>query len=298
MAASSPSSLRSSGSAPRAAHVSDHAKSDWLRPQLAGWAARWRPAPHAAPGGRSALGHALRALPCDAPDPLHATACDLLAPLLIAHTLAVAALCRRNNIGAVGYLARDCWLFERVADARRGGRRAPASRDVRLSRRSVTLAHPDRLLERDDGLPGKVGKATIGGRLGAFDLPEQLQEALLSASGLCRAAPATVENVRRFAGACKVHDTAVQSERLRQRELLRAAHRVMGEHERMPHRRRLGRYGAGRVVGLTGGHAYYRLDLGVNGRGSPTCRCPARRAGAGTSRAGGFRRRHGRGLPA
>ncbi|MFT6629035.1 MAG: hypothetical protein ACJA1R_002309, partial [Flavobacteriales bacterium] len=154
-------------------------------------------------------------------DPLYDIAFDQLAPMLICHALATRARARDERVDLVAYLARDGWLFHHVADAvdaTIGG--MPDRVTLRLSRRSLTLAHPDDLLMRAVGVAGKVGKATIGGRIGGFDLSEELRHELLESAGYRGDAAATPASIRALQRACETHAAAISDAAVAQRALL------------------------------------------------------------------------------
>lgn len=203
------------------AHVGDHPKSDWVRASAAGWLARWRPQPCAVLGLDTPVAHALRAAPSRDPDPLAAVAHDLLAPITLAHALAVRERASMARVDAVGYLARDSWLFERAVRAlEHAGVAMPANLTLRLSRRALTLAHPGRLLERPDGVAGKVGKRTLGERVGAFDLPAETVAGIFDAAGVRPDHVASPEALAAFAAGCEAHADAIEAARAAQRALL------------------------------------------------------------------------------
>lgn len=210
------------GADPRTvAHIGDHPKSDWVRPSCAGWLGRWRPRPSSVLGLESSVAHALRAPGSTDPDPLVATSHDLLAPIVLAHALAVRAQSASDRVDAVGYLARDGWLFERAVRAlEQAGVAMPANATLRLSRRALTLAHPGRLLERPEGVAGKVGKRTLGERIGAFDLPEDTVAAIFDAAGVGPSDVATDATLQAFAAGCAANAGAIEEARRAQRDRL------------------------------------------------------------------------------
>jgi HAD superfamily hydrolase (TIGR01549 family) len=190
------------GVAPRSIlHVGDHWKADLIRPAGAGWRTLWLPrfrdtAPvrvgavrrsDRTTGARiEAVGRALGATPAPQGEhPLFRLAYDALAPVLALFSIVQARFFRREGISVAFYMARDARAMFDVTEILRPSLRGfPESRYAYLSRRSITLAHPDNLLQSIDGLPGKAGKATIRELLSPFDLPEAVVSKILERAGV------------------------------------------------------------------------------------------------------------------
>lgn len=185
-------------------HIGDNWKADLVRPLLAGWGARWRPR-DGGPVIRGCADAPRRALAAGRsahPDPLVRVGADLLAPLVLAHAVVARTREARSGAAVPVYLARDMAAFvdaRRAIEARLGG---PEPAYLRISRRAVSLAHPDDLLGGATGVAGRVGKGTVGGLMGGFDLDPALRADLLDVAGLTAESIWTDEARRGFAAAC------------------------------------------------------------------------------------------------
>lgn len=208
-------------------HVGDNWKADQVRAAAAGlhvcgWRARVEDAPTLVRRHAPSLATALTVDGRVATTPLERAGACLLAPLAVCATVWARAQAVAAGAEAMVYLARDTWplwVAARRLDAILPP--APPRVYVRLSRRAVSLAHPDRLLQTGAGLAGKFGKATIGELLSAFALNPELHQALLSTAGLQPADRLTRATRRRWVEACTVHRAALDRAVLEQRALIR-----------------------------------------------------------------------------
>lgn len=206
-------------------HVGDNWKGDLVRPALAGWRPHWRPfdGGPVVRGCADATRRALAAGRCRDADPLVRIGHELLAPMMLAHAVVARSIEARSGADVAVYLARDMAGFcevRRAIDAR-VGEAAPVTY-LRVSRRAVSLAHPGALLERAAGVAGRVGKSTVGGLLGGFDLGEALRLRLLDRAGLAPTDPWSDRARSAFAAACDAERVAIARARSVQADRLRA----------------------------------------------------------------------------
>jgi FMN phosphatase YigB (HAD superfamily) len=190
----------------RCVHIGDHWKPDLLRPMQARWKAIWirrRDRRLSLAGGRTLrapgaiqdrlklMENALAAPPVPPTyPPLARLAYDTLAPLLCLLSLFRWRHFQRQRVDTVLFVARDAGVFLQAARLLRTA--LPESqvwRYVRLSRHALSLAHPADLLQSFRGLPGKIGKATVGEFLRQFALPQPLASQLLSRANLASTTP-------------------------------------------------------------------------------------------------------------
>ena len=163
----------------RGLHIGDNLKSDFVRPLQAGWRAAHLPLTD--PDGefdaaaRTVLRHLMPAAD-GRPEPLAGEA----AHFVLATAAWVCQQERRLEAEATLFLARDAEPLLAACDALHP---APGLRHyLRLSRRSVLLAHPGDLLFRVT-LSGKIGKRSMRAFVAGFELPDGVSERWLSELG-------------------------------------------------------------------------------------------------------------------
>ena len=163
----------------RGLHIGDNLKSDFVRPLQAGWRAAHLPLTD--PDGevdaaaRTMLRH-LAPTTGRPQEPLGGDAAHFV--------LATAAwVCQREQLLATDvtlFLARDAEPLRAACEALQPGR--GQRHYLRLSRRSVLLAHPGNLLFRVT-LSGKIGKRSMRAFVAGFELPDGVAERWLSELG-------------------------------------------------------------------------------------------------------------------
>ncbi len=214
-----------------AAHEAEHWGDSWKADGVRAVAARIAPRPVQRPIERAPslladrvpeAAVALTPPGAPDPDPLAEGARSLLAPMLAAAAIAHEAELRRRGIADAVYLARDAWPLLHVAERVAPLMRSAVQRHyVRTSRRALSLAHPDDLLQAAGGLAGKFGKRTVGELLAPFDLRDELYAALLRDAGLEAASAATPPARAALRAACARHAHAIAAAQHDQRALVR-----------------------------------------------------------------------------
>jgi len=116
----------------------------------------------------------------DKHDPYFHLAYDCLAPLAIIFSLVQWRRFRDQGIDTIFYIARDARVMLDVYDIIAGQLNGDFSRSyIRLSRKAVTLAHPDDLLQNAEPIAGKMGRRTVGEWLKNFTVDSGLQRRIL-----------------------------------------------------------------------------------------------------------------------
>jgi|GEM_PF-6629137 len=182
-------------------HLGDNVLNDFIQPRRQGWHALWIPQPRHRfpPKVPSLLRKHLNQLtppwrilvelleplsePCG--DAIYDMGYRNLAPFLILFSLVQWLIFRRQRIEHVFYLARDARLlldaYDRIAEHFPD---SPQRHYLRISRRSVALAHPGNLLLNARPLAGKVGHKTVGEWIDNFTITPALKHSILQESGL------------------------------------------------------------------------------------------------------------------
>ncbi|WP_419655467.1 putative HAD-superfamily hydrolase, subfamily IA [Desulfosarcina variabilis str. Montpellier] len=183
------------------AHIGDNPKADLVRPRLAGWSSLKISNPTAEKytifpkingfyfKKQSLFKEILQILqgPPSSKDlsPFFRTAFDDLAPLLILFSFWQWRKFFDKNLDAVFFIARDARamfdVYELISNFLPN---SPPRFYVRLSRKLLTIAHPEDLLLNVKHLPGKAGKRKIGHWLSNFSLSTDLLSRILKDSGL------------------------------------------------------------------------------------------------------------------
>lgn len=210
-------------------HVGDNYKADLVRPLQAGflvasWPRRADDAPRLLVVRVPELAAALAVAPTepDGTNALYEAGRSLLAPMLVAVTIANHAALLAANVQHVAYIARDAWPLFGVAERLAGQLAANFERSyIRLSRRALSLAHPGDLLSRSVGLAGRFGKANAGELLAGFDLSAELHYDLLAAAGLSDDSPLRPGASAALRRACEQLAPRIAVAQREQRQLLR-----------------------------------------------------------------------------
>lgn len=179
-------------------HLGDNLKADFLRPCLAGWKSIWIPHP-----GNSLQIRALPVISRYRPkrkpwkdivqalnivsistekksDPYFELAYEHLAPLLIIFSIIQWRKFREQNIDQVFYIARDAKAMFDVYNTIEHLLPGSCPRHyIRLSRRTVAIAHPDNLLQNVTHIAGKVGKKKVREWLSNFTISSELRNKIL-----------------------------------------------------------------------------------------------------------------------
>ena len=182
-------------------HIGDSLKGDFIRPRLADWGSIWMPHPGNTLQFRNLpvssrfnkqrkswqdivrvlKGYSVR----KKGDPYFEMAYNHLSPLLIIFSIVQWRRFRDQGIEIVFYLSRDAKAIYEVYDLMKDF--LPGScprRYIRLSRRSVAIAHPDNFLLNVNHLAGKVGKKKISEWLSNFTISSELRRQILLGAGL------------------------------------------------------------------------------------------------------------------
>ena len=200
----------------RGLHIGDNLKSDFVRPLQAGWRAAHLPLTDPEGEVDAAARTMLRHLPSATGRPQEPLAGDA------AHfVLATAAwVCQQERLLAAEatlFLARDAEPLLAACDALHP---APGLRHyLRLSRRSVLLAHPGDLLFRVT-LSGKIGKRSLRAFVAGFELPDGVAERWLSELGSEADAPMSDATVAAWQAVLRRNGREYEALRQEQRVLL------------------------------------------------------------------------------
>ncbi len=182
-------------------HVGNKLRADYISPKLHGWKSIWMPHWHSlfrmnVPLKLKKILHtkkpfeeiiqALEVPQCRINfDPFYALAYNHLSSVLILFSIVQWRRFKYQGINTVLYLARDAYLMMKAYDLMESLLEgSPKRYYIRLSRKSVAMAHPDNFLLNAKPLAGKVGKKTIGEWLSNFVLDDDLYQNILSDSGL------------------------------------------------------------------------------------------------------------------
>jgi len=180
-------------------HLGDNLKADFIRPCLAGWKSIWIPHP-----GNSLQIRALPVISRYRPkrkpwkdivqalnttgsistekksDPYFELAYEYLTPLLIIFSIIQWRKFREQNIDQVFYIARDAKAMFDVYNLIEHLLPNSCPRHyIRLSRRTVAIAHPDNLLQNVTHIAGKVGKKKVYEWLNNFTISSELRNKIL-----------------------------------------------------------------------------------------------------------------------
>lgn len=198
-------------------HIGDNLKSDFVRPLQAGWRAAHLPLTD--PDGEldAAARTLLRHLA-----PNKGRAQEPLAGDAAHFVLATAAwVCQQERLLAAEatlFLARDAEPLLAACDALQPGR--GQRHYLRLSRRSVLLAHPGDLLFRVT-LSGKIGKRSMRAFVSGFELPDGVAERWLSELGSDADAPLSDARISAWQEVLRRNAAEYDALREAQRALLR-----------------------------------------------------------------------------
>ena len=201
----------------RGLHIGDNLKSDFVRPLQAGWRAAHLPLTD--PDGEvdAAARTVLRHVPPADRRPQGPLGGDA------AHfVLATAAwVCQREQLLATDvtlFLARDAEPLLAACEALQPGR--GQRHYLRLSRRSVLLAHPGNLLFRVT-LSGKIGKRSMRAFVAGFELPDGVAERWLAELGSEADAPLSEATISAWQQVLRRNAAEYDALREEQRRLLR-----------------------------------------------------------------------------
>jgi len=201
----------------RGLHIGDNLKSDFVRPLQAGWRAAHLPLTD--PDGEfdAAARTMLRHLAQTTGRPQEPLAGDA-AHFVLATAAWVCQQERQLGSEATLFLARDAEPILAACDALHP---APGQRHyLRLSRRSVLLAHPGDLLLRVT-LSGKIGKRSMRAFVAGFELPDGVAERWLSELGSDADAPLSDATVAAWQEVLRRNGAEYEALRQEQRALLR-----------------------------------------------------------------------------
>ena len=218
-------------------HVGDSLKSDLVRPNLAGWAGCFLAPPKsvlnldtsnlaAEPLIRqqvSEIRTAFRgATSVTDQTALFRLGYDVIAPLLIVFSIFQWRRFIEHDVQVAYYLARDAWMMFDVYDSlAEFFPNSPERHYLRLSRRAITLAHPENLLRGDADLVGRVGHRNVGEYLGQFDLGEALSESLLDHASLTLETPFSADSRRALVAALNEFSGETEARAVEQKVMLR-----------------------------------------------------------------------------
>jgi hypothetical protein len=145
-----------------------------------------------------------------------------LAPLLAIFAIVQWRRFQRQKIDAAFYIARDAWVMLEVYHLL--ARLLPGNcprRYIRLSRRSVVLAHPHDPFQNVRPIAGKTGRVKVADWLGNFAVTEALRDAVLKTAGLESNAIFSVNVVEKLRASCETHRKEIQRYRATLRELIK-----------------------------------------------------------------------------
>ncbi len=206
-------------------HAGDNLFHDKLRAQIRGWRSMWVPRKHPKygvwipkPAQKGILSWSphfdlislLDHKPSDSSDVVYRAAYSHLAPLMIIYSIYQWKLFSKYSINDAYYIARDAYCMKYAYDMlEKYLPGSPRRHYIRLSRKSLALAHPDDLLVTAQPLPGKVGKKTVDEWLSNFVLPEELSDVLLAEAGYSRNSSFDKAFRRSFVKACRKHSEEI-----------------------------------------------------------------------------------------
>jgi len=128
---------------------------------------------------------------------------------------------RQHDIQVAYYLARDAWMmFDVYNSLAEFLPNSPERHYLRLSRRAITLAHPEDLLRGGADLVGRVGHRDVGEYLGQFDLGDALSKSLLRHASLTLESPFDPAAKRALTAALNAFASETEARTLEQKRLL------------------------------------------------------------------------------